>query len=899
MNIRFFAILLLFLFCIPVKGEVTGEWVLHPSADLYSYTGLSNGYNNCLKILDGERYTYFLVTAFPHLAPNKDYCQTEAMLYRHDKRDGAGSGRLEPLSHLEQTSGMLVECAAYSPEGKYLAVVYQGGAIDIYPDSGGVRTCTGLRDLRYPGDLSANTITADIDGRRFYVATAFGYLTVDSETGKITELNILNRNIDYACRVGGRMVLCDKDKAYSFEIGNCPAADEELPVLECVEGSPSKYLNSDNTLRNPDSLSPLTDNSFLYLTHSASDEMVGPYVNVAVFEGDKVRIANLSEETLNYNGYGYNRNGRFDYLNEGVITPAQTGYMVNRTESILLVRKGVDADISTSGGIEDFRSRGVERIAKTDFATLSSSGNASEKSVAMGSYDGKTYWLYYPLQGFVRRSVNVEGDKAVWSKAGDALVPDAANSFRVSYMAYHPRYGVLVRNNSIDQYYDIYNNNADGLSGYKSGKWTYYGLPKHNYAKRGVNPVPRGIGVDPENPQYIWSGSRDYGVTRLNMDDPTDILHLTRPNASDINSPGCYAVHDVFSSWSALSCFSPVVFDSDGTMWMQFCDWNRAFTGGVCSLWYMTSADRAASANASRDKSAFIMPKRVEFPLDGNPLYMQVWPMSLPANKNLIGVSAGHYIDSAILDHNGTLEDTSDDRVAYLTDIYDSAGNLMKLSRGVYMFEDPYDGALLISYSQGVLVTSREKLFTSGTKQGDFLEVETEVGGSQGHQIAQCDVTGIAVDGENRKWIATMEDGVYCLSEDRKSLLAHFVKEDGGLPSSTCLSCVYNPETNSLWVGTDKGIAEFVFSGGELPDYISCGVEIFPMVVEPDYYGYIDVSGLMDSRTYELKDEKGNPVLSLRSVEGKTQMDVRELSSGEYGLYDGEKKVGALVILRN
>lgn len=915
MNIRFYLpIILCLLLCKSMRGELTGSWVLHPSADIYSYSGISNGYNNCLKILDGQRYTYFLVTAFPHLYPNKDYCQTETMLYRYDKSTDASSGRLEALSQVEQTSGLLVTAAAYSPEGKYLAVAYQGGMIDIYPDSGGVKQCAELRNFRYPGDMSVNTITPDLDGRRFYVATAFGFLTVDAVAGKITDLCLLNRNIDYVCRVGERMILSDRDKAYVIGVGESLLTGDELPVLECVaqelskdtsskdassKDVSSKYVNADNSLRQPDSLSPLTDNSFLYLTHSATDEAVGPYVNLAVFEGDKVCVYNLSEETLNYNAYGYNRNGRFDYLNEGVITPTASGYLINRTESLLHVRKGVDVSLSASDGLDSFKSRCVERIPKTGFGTLSSSGNASEKAVPMGSYDANTFWLFYPLQGFASRSVSVEGTAATWSKAGEVLRPNAANSFRTSYMAYHPRYGVLVRNNSIDQYYDIYNNSADGLSGYKSGEWTYYGLPKHNYAKRGVNPIPRGIGVDPESPQYIWSGSRDFGVTRLNMDDPTDILHLTRPNVSDINSVGCYAVHDVFPNWTSLSCFSPVVFDADGTMWVQFCDWSRPFTDGLCSLWYLTSADRAASANASKDKSAFIMPKRVEFPLNGNQLYMQVWPMSLPQNKNLIGVSAGHYIDSAILDHNGTLEDTSDDRVAYLTDIYDSSGDLMKLSRGVYMFEDPYDGALLISYSQGVLVTSREQLFTDGVKRGDFLEVESESGGKPGHQIAQCDVTGITVDAQRRKWIATMEDGVYCLSEDRKTLLAHFVKEDGGLPSSTCLSCVYDPESNSIWIGTDKGIAEFVLSGGDLPSYVSKEVKISPMIVSPDYYGYVSLSGLTDSRKYALKDAAGATVMTVNSTEGKTQIAVRELSAGEYGLYDGDIKVGEIVKLKD
>ena len=56
---------------LPAYANVEGRWVHHPSADMYSYTGSSNGYNHSLKIMDGERYSYFWVTSLPHIYNSK------------------------------------------------------------------------------------------------------------------------------------------------------------------------------------------------------------------------------------------------------------------------------------------------------------------------------------------------------------------------------------------------------------------------------------------------------------------------------------------------------------------------------------------------------------------------------------------------------------------------------------------------------------------------------------------------------------------------------------------------------------------------------------------------------------------------------------------------------------
>ncbi len=897
MNTRVLAALMLsavMLIRLPAYANVEGRWVHHPSADMYSYTGSSNGYNHSLKIMDGERYSYFWVTSLPHIYNSKHNSGTEAMIYRVDKSRPEGERVMEWLYDVLPVSGRLVSRAEYSPAGRYLAMVYQDGVIDIVrEDSGDVVTCTAIRDYIYPADKSVNNITPDLTGRRLYVATAFGYLVIDAVTGRLLELKRLNANIDYACQVGARIVVVSGASAYAFPQDEVPSSLSSVEPVKGISGSSGdKYLNADGSLYSPDSLVPLSEDSFLYLTHARDKETTGPYINVATFDGDKVMIVNVSEDLLDYNKYGYGTSGRYDHLNEGILTSSARGYIVNTNARVVEIIKGGDIDKDSEDPASDFMSRYVVKRDKRGFGKLPV--GTEETSLALGSYDGEHYWMYYPLQGYRQRSVTGTGGVTVWSDAGEAVMPDACNAFRASYIVYDPTYGMLFRNNSFDTFYDLNANHADALCGYRDGVWRYYGLPRTNYSRRQINPVPRGIGVDPSDSKYIWSGSTEYGLTRINLEDPTDILRMTRSNMSGVGTAGCYAVHTSSKGWANLSCFSTPVFDDRGTMWSLFCDWDNTGIGGVYSLWYLTADERKASENASRDASVFIMPRRIEIPIDGITTRSRIWPMSHERNRNLLGITAGHYFDSAILDHKGTLDDTSDDKVVYLNHIYNSLDNELSLLRGVYMFEDPYDGALLISYGDGLLVTSREQLFDVDVKRGEMLEVEHDLSGMLGHPVAQCEVSGIIVDDLGRKWIATMGDGLFCISEDRKTLLAHIVSEDGGLPSNVCVGLAYNPETRSLWIGTDKGVVEYVPAGGGYSSDIHREVRVVPAVIDPDYRGYVIIEGLIDAEQYELRGASGDAVIRCRARSGKVSLHSSELLPGEYGVYEGDNRVATI-----
>lgn len=864
-------------------ANIQGVWQRHQSADIYSNTGIKNAYNNCVKILEGERYSYFQILSIAHDNRFEYYTDTHSMVFRLDNTNAdKGGADLIPLSYLFPTSGALVQSMNYSAEGKYLAVAYTNGYIDIFHDDGRFFSCSDLADYNMPGNKETNNITTDLDGVFFHVATGFGYISINATTGEASEIVNLGANINYAGKVGSRMVLFDDDYAYAFNVGEKPKRLADIAKIKIAqEFSIPAYVTADMTVKWPDSLYPMTDESFIYITPRTTRDSDNVSVVLLSFDSEgNGRLVEVVAEMLSASFIGSDKNFRYKFPNEGFLSSAKDKIYFHGHIYSNIINKFKKVDFSNNNYQNIFNLNNRTNVYKGTRPEALSSTNPIYLKAA--TWDGEHFWVFYPREGFKRFKVSGSGADTTWEPIGEPHVADAAAAFRVAGMRYNPQFGMMFRNHGDDTYYDSYANQADGLCAFRNGHWQYLGLPKTNYAERSRMPMPKGIGIDPIDPKYVWGASRYQGLMRLNMEDPTDILQLGRRLDPNRNKPGFIGVHDNSVDWPNLSNFSEPVFDADGTMWTVFTDWDETLKSPMHTrIWYWTAEDRKASENASRDPSVF-RPLGVISVEAGVQNGNRVWAMTQPKNRNLLGWTPGAWYTAFVLDHNGTLDDTSDDKVAYIEDIYDDSNVKLQLSKPVYCFEDPYDGAIIFSFHEGLLVTSREQLFDTETKRGHLLEVDRDMEGMNNRPIAQCEVTGIAVDADGRKWISTISDGVICLSPDRRTLLSHFTRTNSPLPSDVCLSVAYNPETRSIWIGTDHGLMEFLPSGAEHQEYAPTTASVAPAVVTPDYRGYVTVSGLSDSQEYTLYGPDGRALFTTRPSAGRIQLEAPTLTPGEY-----------------
>lgn len=218
---------------------------------------------------------------------------------------------------------------------------------------------------------------------------------------------------------------------------------------------------------------------------------------------------------------------------------------------------------------------------------------------------------------------------------------------------------------------------------------------------------------------------------------------------------------------------------------------------------------------------------------------------------------------------NNTLENTKDDETKYFTSFTNQDGGTIS-GFDLYSMAQDKNGAIWIGSSQGPLVINNpNRVFDSnfyitqikiprndGTNNADFL-------------LANESVSAICVDGANRKWLGTLNNGVYLVSEDGLETIHHFTMENSPLLSDMILSIAIDPVTGIVYIGTDKGLVSYRSDATEAGESFSDEAHVFPNPVDPDYNGLITVTGLVRDSQVKITDTSGKLVYTGTSTGGQ------------------------------
>lgn len=120
-------------------------------------------------------------------------------------------------------------------------------------------------------------------------------------------------------------------------------------------------------------------------------------------------------------------------------------------------------------------------------------------------------------------------------------------------------------------------------------------------------------------------------------------------------------------------------------------------------------------------------------------------------------------------------------------------------------------------------------------------------------------ITCIAVDGGNRKWIGTAKAGVFLMSADGTEELLHLTAENSPLFSNQITAIKINPDNGEVYIGTSSGMLSYKgFATEGKEDYSE--VFVYPNPVKDGYEGDIAVSGLMENSFCKIADAAGKLV---------------------------------------
>ena len=390
------------------------------------------------------------------------------------------------------------------------------------------------------------------------------------------------------------------------------------------------------------------------------------------------------------------------------------------------------------------------------------------------------------------------------------------------------------------------------------------------------------IAQDPEDENHHYVGTSRSGIFEFR--DAKCIGHIGLEN-----SPLKSILPDVAKPQNFVSA-DGLIYDSEGNLWMLNC----IEAAGDSVIRILKPNGQWIALPTKAELPEVTTADKIFFDSSG-----RVW-----VNCRRAG-SKGIYM----LDTNGTLERTNDDYRFHRETIVNQDGTAYVPDQFYDIGED-HDGQIWICTNVGPFIISNPDEFRSSSFTFEQMKVARNDGsGLADYLLSGVATTCIAIDGANRKWFGTMNNGVYLVSEDCQEELAHFTTENCPMPDNNVYDIKIHPHTGRVYIATEKGLCSYLSDATEGEEELNRdNLTIYPNPVYPDYSGPITVRGLMENSEVKVVSPNGQIIVSGKSNGGTFMWNGcnsrgRRVASGVYSVIantkEGKKAVSSkLTIIR-
>jgi len=395
-----------------------------------------------------------------------------------------------------------------------------------------------------------------------------------------------------------------------------------------------------------------------------------------------------------------------------------------------------------------------------------------------------------------------------------------------------------------------YQYNGDGIYTFKEGNW-------NNINRYRYNPIDSlldymAITIDKRD-ETIWAGSFGGGLLHIK---PGPVFEIFKQNnlGAAVGDPGSYRV-------------AGLAFDSDHNLWIS--NFGAAQPLRV----------RKSDGNWKNITLPFSLFQNAlsEIEIDDN---NYKWIVS-PLGNGLI-----------CYDHGTSIDDTNNDRWRR----YGAGagnGNLptaevlsVAIDKSGFIWVGTADGMAVIQCPQDVFSASTCEAILPIVLNGNFA----------GFLFKGLQVRSIAVDGADRKWVAT-KNGVFLISASGEKVIYQFTEDNSPLLNSDVRKVTIDGKTGEVYFATAKGICSFRSTATEASE-ANEEILVFPNPVPAGYSGTIGIRGLANNAVVKITELDGRLVYQTKALGGQAVWDGKNyqgqpISSGVYLVLvsgDGKKE---------
>ena len=433
--------------------------------------------------------------------------------------------------------------------------------------------------------------------------------------------------------------------------------------------------------------------------------------------------------------------------------------------------------------------------------------------------DGNHFWDCKGYNGVVK-CIAKDGEIIVNSTS---VTPDSPVRNYCEYMKFASDDKLLVAGGNLN-YFDITFYDGTLMEyDYSGNRWN--NLPEDTIKQATGIPYLNlcAIDEDPAEPGHYFAGSFGYGLYEFR--NGKFVKHY-----STHNSP----LDSVIPTNTRFVRIPSVKFDKEGNLWCINTGTKNIVKvlksdGTWCELYYKPIEKLATMVEPVMDSRGWL------------------WLKSLQGEAGIFCAKM-----------NGTPLDSSDDESkAWLNKFVNQDGISYDIYQ-VFALAEDREGQMWVGTNTGLFVIDNPKTFFNN---GVFKQIKVPRNDGTGladYLLSGTYIKSIQIDGANRKWIGTNDDGVYLISADGLETIHHFTTENSPLPSNSIVSIAINDRSGEVFIGTDKGIASYMSDATRPEEKLDeNNIYAYPNPVKTDYSGNIAIVGLTHDCNVKIVDTAG------------------------------------------